>query len=333
MQKILVQSLGGEIPWRWKGQNTPVSWPGKSHGQRSLVGCSPQGCKESGATEQLTSQLSSEKSSSLFWVNWLFDHCMESKGLDNTEKALGLARGKWDSSKPTRPPAIAWYTFSSVQFGHSVVSDSLRPREPQHARPPYPSPTPGFYPNSCPLSWWCHLTISSSVVPFSSHLRSFPSLGSFQMIYLSHPRTRGIHSEGFLQGSEETWETEVSYHQCIFMEPWDVVLGTIAGMLPVTKRIAWMKIFHPPATWKMTSSMPKINTQPRIETRWWVLPGSLWVHFSPSFQFLLKWMRCVPSWKFLCTARSCVGMGSASLDGQIERSRSSDSAGGLETEL
>ena len=50
---------------------------------------------------------------------------------------------------------------SSVQFSCSVVSDSLRPHEPQHARPPCPSPTPAVYPNSCPLSWWCHLTISS----------------------------------------------------------------------------------------------------------------------------------------------------------------------------
>ena len=69
----------------------------------------------------------------------------------------------------------------SVQFSRSVVSDSLRTHEPQHARPPCPSPTPGVYPNSCPLSRWCHLTVSSSVVPFSSCLQSFPTSGSFQM--------------------------------------------------------------------------------------------------------------------------------------------------------
>ena len=67
------------------------------------------------------------------------------------------------------------------QFSPSVVSDSLRPHEPQHARPPCPSPTPGVYPNSCPLSQWCHPAISSSVIPFSSHLQSFPAWGSFQM--------------------------------------------------------------------------------------------------------------------------------------------------------
>ena len=69
--------------------------------------------------------------------------------------------------------------WGSVQFSHSVISDSLRPHGLQHARPPCLSPTPGIYPNSCPLSQWCHLTISSSVIPFSSHLQSFPASGSF----------------------------------------------------------------------------------------------------------------------------------------------------------
>ena len=70
---------------------------------------------------------------------------------------------------------------SSVQFSCSVVSNSLWPHEPQHSRPACPSPTPRVYPNSCPLSWWCHPTISSSVVPFCSCLQSFPASGSFQM--------------------------------------------------------------------------------------------------------------------------------------------------------
>ena len=69
----------------------------------------------------------------------------------------------------------------SVQFSRSVVSDSLQPHESQHARPPCPSPTPRIYSNSCPLSQWCHPTISSSVVPFSSHPQSFPASRSFPM--------------------------------------------------------------------------------------------------------------------------------------------------------
>ena len=73
------------------------------------------------------------------------------------------------------------YQFSSVQFSCSVMSDSLQPNGPQHASPPCPSPSPRVYSNSCPLSWCCLPTISSSVVPFSSHLQSFPASGSFQM--------------------------------------------------------------------------------------------------------------------------------------------------------
>ena len=69
----------------------------------------------------------------------------------------------------------------SVQFSCSIMSDSLQCHGWQHARPPCPSPTPGTYSNSCPLSWWCHPTVSSSVIPFSSHLQSFPASGSFQM--------------------------------------------------------------------------------------------------------------------------------------------------------
>ena len=69
--------------------------------------------------------------------------------------------------------------FSSVQFSRSVVSDSLRPHELQHARPPCPSPTPGVHPNSCPSSLWCHPAVSSSVVPFSSCPQSLPASESF----------------------------------------------------------------------------------------------------------------------------------------------------------
>ena len=75
---------------------------------------------------------------------------------------------------------VHWVQFSSV--AQSCLT--LRPHEPQHTRPRCPSPTPGVYPNSCPLSWWCHLTISSSVIPVSSYLQSFPTSGSFQMSQL-----------------------------------------------------------------------------------------------------------------------------------------------------
>ena len=74
----------------------------------------------------------------------------------------------------------------SVQLSRSVMSDSLWPHELRHAGPPCPLPSPGVYSNSCALSWWCHPTILSSVVPFSSHLQSFPSSGSFQKTIVTH---------------------------------------------------------------------------------------------------------------------------------------------------
>ena len=74
--------------------------------------------------------------------------------------------------------------FSSVQFSCSVVSESLRPDESQHARPPCPSPTPRVHSDSCPSSRWCHPAISSSVVPFSSCPQSLPASGSFPMSQL-----------------------------------------------------------------------------------------------------------------------------------------------------
>ena len=72
--------------------------------------------------------------------------------------------------------------FSSVQSFSQ--SDSLQPHELQHTRPPCPSPTPGVYPNSCPMSWWCHPAISASVIPFSSCPQSLPASGSFPMSQL-----------------------------------------------------------------------------------------------------------------------------------------------------
>ena len=76
--------------------------------------------------------------------------------------------------------SAALIIWSSVQFSHSAVCYSLRPHGLQHAWPPCPSPTPGVYSNSCPLSQWCHPTILSSAVPFSC-FQSFPTSGSFPM--------------------------------------------------------------------------------------------------------------------------------------------------------
>ena len=96
----------------------------------------------------------------------------------------------------------------SVQFSRSVMSDSLRPHEPQHARPPCPSLTPGVHPNPCPLSQWCHPTISSSVISSSSHLQSFPASGSFQMsqLFASGGKSIGVSaSKSVLQMNTQDW--------------------------------------------------------------------------------------------------------------------------------
>ena len=102
---------------------------------------------------------------------------------------LWIVRGWASVSSCTRQSPTTWCITGNliinnmtcpVQFSRSVVSDSLRPHGLQHARPPCPSPTPGVYSNPCPLSQWCHPTVSSSVVPFSC-LQSLPASGSFQM--------------------------------------------------------------------------------------------------------------------------------------------------------
>ena len=88
------------------------------------------------------------------------------------------------SIRETQIKTTVGYHYTPIQFSYSVMSNSLWPHEPQHVRPPCPSPTPGVYPNPCPLSQWCHPTISSPVVPFSSCPQSFPASGPFQMSQL-----------------------------------------------------------------------------------------------------------------------------------------------------
>ena len=98
--------------------------------------------------------------------------------------------------------------FNSVQFSRSVVSDSLRPHESQHARPPCPSPTPGVHSDSCASSWWCHPAISSSVVPFSSCPQSLPASESFpvsQLFAWGGQSTRASALASFLRKKSQGW--------------------------------------------------------------------------------------------------------------------------------
>ena len=126
------------------------------------------------------------------------------------------------------------YFCCSVQFSCSVMSDSLWPHGLQHARPPCLSPAPGAYPNSCPLSRWCHPTISSFVVPCSSCLQSFPASGSFQMsqLFASGGQSIGVSaSTSVLPMNTQDWSPlgwtvviDLQSHVWLFATPWTVAL-------------------------------------------------------------------------------------------------------------
>ena len=112
---------------------------------------------------------------------------LQSEHLCSKQKEGGKAKGSCQLNQSLFK-GLAWKTqallTSSVEVSCSVVSNCLRPHEPQHTRPPCLSSTPGVHPHPCASSQWCHPIISSSVVPFSSLLQSFPASGSFQMSQL-----------------------------------------------------------------------------------------------------------------------------------------------------
>ena len=118
--------------------------------------------------------------------------------------------------------------ISSVQFSCSVVSNSLRAHEPQHDRPPCPSPTPVLHLNSCPLSQWCCPTISSSIISCSSCPQSFPVSGSFQM------------SQLFASGGPKYWSFSFNINW-IWLSDW-IELNWIERRLPrVSHSYTWQK--------------------------------------------------------------------------------------------
>ena len=100
---------------------------------------------------------------------------------------------------------------NSVQFSHSVVSNSLQPHGLQHDRLPCPSPTPGAYSNSCPSSLWCHPTISSSVIPFSSCLQSFPAIRVFSNESVLHMRWPKYCSFSFSTSTSNEYSGLISF--------------------------------------------------------------------------------------------------------------------------
>ena len=125
--------------------------------------------------------LERKKARSKGWIlfPWKLKH-LHSPG-DSTNKWKSQAKVTYLLHFGSYFSNLIFFRFSSVQFSHSVMSDSLQPHELLHARPPCPSPTPRVHSTSCPSSRWCHPAISFSVVPFSSYPQSFPVPGSFQM--------------------------------------------------------------------------------------------------------------------------------------------------------
>ena len=145
-------------------------------------------------------------------------------------------------------------SVQTVQFSHSVVSDSLEPHGLQHARLPCPSPTPRVCSNSSPLSWWCHPTISSSVIPFSSCLQSFPASGSFPVSQFFIPDGQSIGvsaSASVLPVNIQDWfpeEISSFSHSVVFL--YFFALITEAGFLILAilwnSTFKWVYLSFPP---------------------------------------------------------------------------------------
>ena len=155
--------------------------------------------------------------------------------------------------------------MSSVQFSCSAVSDSLRPHESQHARPPCPSPTPGIYSNSCSSSRWCHPAISSSVVPFSTCPQSLPASGSFPMSQLFAWVTKVLEFQLQHQSFQWTPRTDL-----LFRMDWLDLLavqGTVKSLLQHHSSKA--SIFRCSAFFRVQLSHPYMTTgKPIALTRW-----------------------------------------------------------------
>ena len=163
----------------------PVLLPGRSHGGRSLVGCSPWGRKESDTTERLPFHFFS-------FIHWrrkwqptpVFLHGESQRWGSLVGAVYEVAQSRTWQKQLSSSSSIAndeKVAFSWVHFSHSVVSNSSLPHGLQNTRLPCPSPTPAVCSNSHSSSLWCHPTISSSVDTFSSCFQSFPASGSFPM--------------------------------------------------------------------------------------------------------------------------------------------------------
>ena len=148
------------------------------------------------------------------------------------------------------------FCHQSVQFSRSVMSDSLRPRESQHARPPCPSPTPRVHPNSCALYRWCHPAILSSVVPFSSCPQSLPASGSFPM------------SQPFAWGGQSTTVSALASFLPKNTQDWSP-LGCTGWISLQSKGLA--KVFSSTAVQKHQFFNAQLSSQSNSHIHTWLL--------------------------------------------------------------
>ena len=169
----------GKIHWRREWLPTLVSLPGEFHGQRNLA-------EDPGITKSWT-RLSNPFTDFFLHCLWHVSCILHIQDISFRPVMLQLFnRCQWQVTDLLDGTALDDHKIhiSSVQISRSVMSDSLRPHESQHVRPPCPSPIPGVHWDSRPLSQWCHPAISSSVVPFSSCPQSLPASESFPMSQL-----------------------------------------------------------------------------------------------------------------------------------------------------
>ena len=161
--------------------------------------------------------------------------------------------------------------FQFSQFSRSVVSDSLQPHESQHARPPYPSPTPGVYSNSCPSSRWYHPAISSSAVPFSSCPQSLPALGSFPMSQLFASGGQSFGSFSFSISLSNEYPGLISFR----MDWLDLlaVQGTLKSLLQHHSSKA--SIFRCSAFFTVRLTHPHMTTGKTIALTRWTFIGKV----------------------------------------------------------
>ena len=177
--------------------------------------------------------------------------------------------------------------MSVSQFSCSVMSNSLWPHGPQHASPPCPSPTPGVYSNSCPSSRWCHPSISSSVVPFSSCLQSFPASGSFQMSQFFTSGSQSIKSFSFTISPSNEYSRLISF----WMDWFDLlaVQGTLKSLLQ--HHSSKVSILRCSAFFIVHLSNPYMTTGKTIAlTRWTFVGKMMSLLFNMLSRFVLTFL-------------------------------------------